>query len=128
MSAVDEQRARQALAWRLRDWGVDAPEAKARVVIDELVSRGWRMAPDWEQRPRPPKPHEACRDCGRHHDACACEGGPTLRVVPPAADTSAAVKRLRAVVDEATADHCSHHVPRTACNEHRPTRNEGDPA
>lgn len=90
--------------------------------------------PHWTEKvapptsPRPPKPHEACRDCGRHHDACACEGGPTIRVVPPTADTGAAVKRLRAVVDEATADHCSHHVPRTACTEHRPTRNEGDPA
>ena len=30
---------------------------------------------------RPPKPHEACRDCGRHVDGCLCDS-PATRPIP----------------------------------------------
>lgn len=86
-----------------------------------IPSRGdhWRERASPQIAPRPPKPSECCRDCGRHFDHCDCEGGPTIRIVPPAPDVAAKAARLRAVVAESTADHCSHHVPRMACLEHR---------
>lgn len=95
MSAVDEQQARAALAWRLRDWGVADAEPKARLFIGELVARGWRMAPERESRPIPPKPAEACRTCGRHADRCLCDDGPTTRPPRPASDVTEHVARLR---------------------------------
>lgn len=55
----------------------------------------------WHERvsptiaPRPLKPHEACRDCGKHFDACLCDGGPTIRAVMPTPDVSAQVLNLR---------------------------------
>lgn len=86
--------------------------------------------PHWSEKvappssPRNPKPHEACRDCGRHFDACDCEGGPTIRVAPPTPDPVAAVRRLRDAHRAATADHCSHHLPRQNCIEHRAATEE----
>lgn len=89
--------------------------------------------PHWTEKvapaktPGPPKPHEACRDCGKHFDACLCDGGPTIRVDMPAPDPAAKVARLRAIRDETAAGHCSHHVPFANCVEHRKTdRPEGD--
>ncbi len=84
----------------------------------------------WHERvspqiaPRPPKPHEACRDCGRHFDACLCDGGPTISPHLPAPDPSAKVARLKAIRDEVAGGCCSHHVDRRFCVDHRKTTPE----
>lgn len=85
MSALDVKQAKIALAYRLREWGTPDPDAKAAEFIDSLVSRGWQMSPDREQRPRPPKPNESCHACGRamHTPDRVCDR-PTTR--PAAAD------------------------------------------
>lgn len=80
--------------------------------------------PHWSEKvapprtPSPPKPHEACRDCGKHYDACKCDGGPTLRVVAPLPDPTSKVAQLRLVHTQATADICS---CGPNCREHRTT-------
>lgn len=40
-----------------------------------------RSGTDGDRAPKPPKPSECCRLCGRHADRCICEDGPTTR--PP---------------------------------------------
>lgn len=100
MTALDVKQAKQALSWRLADWGVADPHSKAAGFIDDLVSQGWQMSPDRESRPRPPRPQDACRTCGRHVDRCDCDGGPTRRPLKP---NSNGVAHLRALRDEATA-------------------------
>lgn len=67
--------------------------------------------------PRPPKPHEACRDCGKHFDACLCEGGPTIRAVAPLPDAVAKVAHLRAIKADVDAELCGHGVARTSCTD-----------
>lgn len=87
--------------------------------------------PHWSERvapaktPSPPKPHEACRDCGRHFDACLCEGGPTISPHMPAPDVVAKVARLKAIRDEVAGGQCSHHVDRRFCIDHKPAKTEG---
>lgn len=102
-----------AMAWVrfCADDGVDTPGA-----FPNLTGPHWseKVAP--ATPPRPPKPDEACRDCGRHFDACLCEGGPTIRAVVPLPNATPRVERLRAVVAEVTADRCSHGPN---CTEHR---------
>lgn len=115
MSALDVKQAKQALGWRLADWGVEDAHAKAAGFIDDLVGQGWQMSPDRESRPRPPRPQDACRTCGRHVDRCDCKGGPTRRPLKP---NSNGVAHLRALRDEATAELCSHGMPRTNCLAH----------
>lgn len=119
MSATDQTRAVQALAYRLRDWGVPDADEKAHEFITALVSVGWEMGQRGARPPINPKPHEACRDCGKHHDACLCDGGPTLRVVMPLPDAAPRVERLRVIRAEIAADLCGHGVPRTNCLDHR---------
>lgn len=65
MSQCDEINASQSLAWRLREWGVEDADKKARGFIADLVTNGWIMNPQRESRPQPPKPSEACFTCGR---------------------------------------------------------------
>lgn len=84
MSALDVKHAKQALAWRLAQWGVTSDiEAKAASFIDDLVSQGWQMSPNRESRPQPPRNAECCRTCGRamHGPDVVC-AEPTTR--PPA--------------------------------------------
>lgn len=89
--------------------------------------------PHWSEKVAPartpgnPRPHEACRDCGKHHDACLCDGGPTLRVVMPLPDAAPRVERLRAIRAEIAADLCGHGVPRTNCLDHRTPSTTPDP-
>lgn len=75
--------------------------------------------------PRPPKPSEACRHCGRHmHTPDAICDTPTLRPVPRTSDADA-LARLRVIHDETAAELCSHHVSRANCLEcRRPTEGE----
>ena len=47
--------------------------------------------------PRPPKPAEACRICGRHADRCVCDTAPQVRPIQPAADVSDRVTTLRGI-------------------------------
>ena len=96
MTALDVKQAKQALAWRLSEWGVDDPAARAGGFIDDLVSRGWQMSPERESRPRPPKPDQQCRLCGRalHAPDAVCDQ-PTIRPAPKADDVSAKVLELR---------------------------------
>lgn len=74
MTALDVKQAKQALSWRLAQWGVALDvEGKAASFIDDLVSQGWQMAPERETRRRPPR--AGSRDECRHHrgeyaDAC----------------------------------------------------------
>jgi hypothetical protein len=75
VTALDAKQAKQALSWRLAQWGVTADvEGKAASFIDDLVSKGWQMAPDRESRRRPAKPGDDCRyHPGEHTDSCrAC--------------------------------------------------------
>lgn len=58
-----------ALSIRLRGWGIDSPEIKARDYIAGLQRAGWVWAHP-ENRPQPPKPDEACATCGMHLDKC----------------------------------------------------------
>jgi hypothetical protein len=95
-----------------------SPDVRTPGVIPNTRGDHWHEKVAPPTSPRPPKPHEACRVCGRHHDACDCDGGPTVRPVVTA-DSTRAVARLRAAHQTATADHCSHHVPRVNCIEHR---------
>lgn len=95
MTFEDQKIAQRALEIRLADWGIPDAPAKARAFMDELVRRGWQMAPERETRPRPPRTAEACRDCGKHVDACLCETGPMLRPTEAAPDVSARVLDLR---------------------------------
>lgn len=90
MTALDVKQAKQALAWRLRDWGTDEPDARAASFIDDLVSKGWQMSPDREARPRPPKPDQQCRTCGRslHEPDRVCDQ-PTNRPTPATPPTTA---------------------------------------
>lgn len=108
MTALDVKQAKQALAWRLTEWGVGDPHSRAAGFIDDLVSRGWQMSPDRESRPRPPKPGDACRTCGRamHTPDRVCEH-PTTRPPAPTHDPTEPVAHLRALLatdtDEETA-------------------------
>lgn len=91
MSQIDVIDAKKALATRLTMWGISPTEAgkHAAGFIDDLVARGWQMAPHRETRPHPPKPHE---ECGKHPGQYrhSCGGCATDR---------------RAVRDEADARH-----------------------
>lgn len=84
--------------------------------------------------PSPPRPHEACRDCGRHFDSCLCDGGPKTRKPEQIPDPTPIVDRLRAVIAETTAEFCSHGVDRRMCIDHRERKTsstaatEGNPA
>lgn len=112
----------------------DVAVALAWVACDTSTATPYRVleaGPWWKavggfsdegRAPRPPKPHEACRDCGRHFDACLCDGGPTITPHLPAPDPSAKVARLKAIRDEVAGGCCS---CGPNCLTHRPTR-EGD--
>lgn len=97
MSLLDIKHAKEALAWRLKEWGVDQNVELAAGFIDDLVAKGWRMDAAKELRPQPPKPHEACRTCGRHMDTCTCPDGPITRPLPPG-DGSMQANQIRAAV------------------------------
>jgi hypothetical protein len=79
VTALDVKQAKQALSWRLAQWGVTVDvETKAASFIDDLVSTGWQMAPDRESRRRPPRAGED--ECRQHRGeyatacrACAAE-------------------------------------------------------
>lgn len=61
MTQLDVIEAKKALAVRLRLWGVEVDAAKkADGFIDDLVGRGWQMAPFRETRPQPPKAEQQC--------------------------------------------------------------------
>lgn len=96
MTALDVKQAKQALAWRLGEWGVDEAPSRAAEFIDDLVSRGWQMSPERESRPRPPKPDQQCRVCGRamHAPDAVCDQ-PTTRPTPKPADVSSRIAVLR---------------------------------
>lgn len=102
-----------------------AADADARTPA--AIERPFVPGPPVPEVARPPKPHEACRDCGQHVDRCTCDDGPVVRPLPrtPAGDH---VARLRAIRDDATADHCSHGVDPQTCRDHRPTRTPHDTA
>ena len=102
MTALDVKQAKQALAWRLREWGTEEPDARAASFIDDLVSKGWQMSPERESRPRPPKNGEQCRTCNRamHQPDRVC-GSPTTRPPQPDPNTTTNVARLRALVNAA---------------------------
>lgn len=96
MTALDVKQAKQALSWRLAQWGVAADvEGKAASFIDDLVSKGWQMAPERESRPRPPRNGEQCRTCNRamHEPDRVCQQ-PTTRPTQaaPPTDTYLAAK------------------------------------
>ncbi len=42
-----------------------------------------------------------------------------------AAEYHAGIARLKAIRDEATAEHCPHGVPRANCIDHKPAKTEG---
>lgn len=89
MTALDVKQAKQALSWRLAQWGVtNDVEGKAASFVDDLVSQGWQMAPERESRPRPPKNGEQCGECNRAaHEpdrVCSVPSRPRpLRSAPP---------------------------------------------
>lgn len=71
MSQLDVQQAKQALTYRLRTWDTPGNQAAlAAGFIDDLVARGWQMAPNREDRPFPPKPADACFVCGKTEHDC----------------------------------------------------------
>jgi hypothetical protein len=72
MSALDIREAKRSLAWWLREWGVlEDSERKARQFIDDMVDRGWQMAPEREVRPIPPRRDQDCkRHPGQHASHC----------------------------------------------------------
>lgn len=76
MTALDVKQAKQALSWRLAQWGVTADvEGKAASFIDDLVSKGWQMSPDREARRHPARAGiDECRTHpGEHGGSCrAC--------------------------------------------------------
>jgi hypothetical protein len=80
VSLLDVKHAKEALAWRLKEWGVANPNEMAASFIDDLVEKGWRMDANRELRPINPKPHEACSDCGSHKRRCP--GHPAEPVAP----------------------------------------------
>lgn len=90
MTALDVKHAKQALAWRLREWETADPDARAASFIDDLVSKGWQMSPERESRPRPPRAGDACHTCGRvmHGPDVVCDV-PTARPLPPSPPTDA---------------------------------------
>lgn len=74
MRSNDELDAIKALAYRLTEWGVDEPAAKAEQYIDDLVRRGWAMSAHVRPIRRPPMRHEECATHpGEYRDLCrAC--------------------------------------------------------
>lgn len=102
MTALDVRHAKQALSWRLSQWGVASDvEGKAASFIDDLVSRGWQMSPDRESRPRPPKPDQQCRTCGRamHEPDRVCDQ-PTTRPTPTTPPTAAYLEARKQPAEE----------------------------
>lgn len=115
MSGLDIRNAKISLAWWLREWGVtDDPERKARQFIDDMVDRGWQMAPDRETRPIPASKADECpKHPGQHENWCSLcrveqytasdEEQPTPprgRPVPVPPEFKAARAALRPVVAE----------------------------
>lgn len=74
------------------------PNAKSPGVI---LGSYTPAAPDPKAQPfTPPKRHEACAACGRHHDHCLCPDGPTSldqqpTPAPPTSEYTAAKAALR---------------------------------
>lgn len=67
---LDADQAVRALAFRLRDWNVTDPGAKARAFIDDLTSHGWRCRQE-EPRYHPPKKADECTThAGNYRDHC----------------------------------------------------------
>lgn len=115
MSLLDIRHAKEALAWRLKEWGVTEDYvALAASFIDDLVEKGWRMDANRELRAAIPKVHEACRQCGGFRDRCDCR--PEMDHHADAAfDASLARAQLRL----AQAGCCAHGVRAETCVEHR---------
>jgi hypothetical protein len=72
MSLLDVRRAKEALAWRLKDWGCDDHIKRADAFIDDLIETGWIMNPVRELRPEVPTVQQACPRCGGFAGRCAC--------------------------------------------------------
>jgi hypothetical protein len=80
----------------------------------------WRQ-PTPSDRPtaRPPKPHEACRACGRHlHAPDAICDSPTRRPAPPS-DPTPGLEQARHLVSVTRQGLCSHGVAPENCIDHR---------
>lgn len=121
MSLLDVRQAKQALTWRLTEWGVENAAEMADSFIDDLVGKGWRMDASRELRAEVPKPHQACPECSGFVGQCGCRvrgqiverDEPEPRRMEFTADASLA----RALLAETKAGLCGHGVPLDNCNE-----------
>lgn len=132
MSLLDVRRAKEALAWRLKEWGCDGdPAALAGSFIDDLVQTGWRMDAMREDRPQPPKVGDACRRCGRAATSCDCRREPLAADYEPdhphaRPDSPADATLARALLAQSRAGLCGCGVRVETCPTHRPTEETAD--
>lgn len=127
MSLIDIRNAKEALRWRLKEWGCDGDlSALAGSFIDDLVDKGWRMDAMREDRPQPPKSADACPRCGGVRGSCHCtrehravsyddDHEPDPHQTPTHADASLA----RALMAQTKASLCGCGVRRGLCPVHR---------
>lgn len=131
MSLLDVRQAKQALAWRLTEWGVENPTELAASFIDDLVGKGWRMDASRELRAEVPKPHQACPECSGFVGQCGCrvKGQIVERDQPeaPRSDAHADAALARAVMAQTKAGLCGHGVPPANCNEAHTEAQEATP-
>jgi hypothetical protein len=103
-----------ALAWVACD---SASKTPARV----LEAGPWWAATNTEDSPaiRPPKPSEACADCGRREDDHSQWSEHTYRPLSQASRnrTTEGAALARALIREALAGCCSHGIKRATCKE-----------
>lgn len=98
MNADEAKReAIRVLGNRMRAWGVELPDAKARDFMDDLRLDGWLWMPP-NNRPRPPKAGTHCTRCGKTPPAC-CDN-PTTRPPRPATDAKHHADAARAAMRE----------------------------
>lgn len=124
MSLLDIRHAKEALAWRLKEWGVADYTTLAASFIDDLVEKGWRMDATRELRAAIPKPHEVCPECNGHVGNCACRVKHLVRDDPDPhprshADASFDASLARAELALARGRLCVCGVARETCPTHR---------
>lgn len=97
------------------------------------MNRPWAPHPTGPGPVMPPKPDEACQECGRHTERCICETAPEARPRTRSEAREARAAELRREKAQAAIDGvgkraplCSHGVPRTHCVDHRNTDPEGE--
>lgn len=117
MSLLDIRHAKEALTWRLREWGCDDPAERAASFIDDLVTKGWRMDANREDRPQPPKAGEECPRCGGPREFCGCQRERRAVDYEPETPGSADLASVRAAMEQARAGLCGHGVPFANCKQ-----------